>query len=230
MTQNQPASEARHHVLCETDKFRHWLNELSESSARALERQHAPSASRTSQTLTKTRRFPLCCAPRSWGLTAAIYAAGVRPQTRRGHRPTQPIYQGQGVTRGRVSCCYCCRCGSFSDGNARTAQTGVSGVDAWIPRLGAPGAATNRRSPRQSRAACTGQPGLQRRYRACMADDGPIQAIKTFLHQNPPEEIDIPDSVGDAEAVHAVVEQYDEAGLECTEEHAEEIVREARSS
>jgi hypothetical protein len=63
-----------------------------------------------------------------------------------------------------------------------------------------------------------------------MADDGPIQAIKTFLHQNPPEDIDIPDSVGDAEAVHAVVEQYDEAGLECTEEHAEEIVREARSS
>lgn len=63
-----------------------------------------------------------------------------------------------------------------------------------------------------------------------MADDGPIQAIRTFLHQNPPEEIDIPDSVGDAEAVHAIVGQYDEAGLECTEEHAEEIVREARSS
>jgi len=65
-------------------------------------------------------------------------------------------------------------------------------------------------------------------YRPCMADDGAIGAIKAFLEQNPPDEISIPDSVGHAEAVHAVQEQYDEAGLECTEEQAEEIVREAR--
>jgi hypothetical protein len=63
-----------------------------------------------------------------------------------------------------------------------------------------------------------------------MADNRPIAAIKAFLDQNPPDEIDIPDSVGDAEAVHAVQHQYDVAGLECTEEQAEEIVREARSS
>jgi hypothetical protein len=67
-------------------------------------------------------------------------------------------------------------------------------------------------------------------YRACMADDGPIAAIKTFLDENPPDEISIPDTVGDAEAVHAVQEQYDEAGLECTEEQAEELVRKARRS
>jgi hypothetical protein len=63
MTQNQPASEARHHVLCETDKFRHWLNEPSESSARARRRRrptHTPGgqqsgSSRVPETHTRRR-------------------------------------------------------------------------------------------------------------------------------------------------------------------------------
>jgi hypothetical protein len=63
-----------------------------------------------------------------------------------------------------------------------------------------------------------------------MAEDNPIGEIQKYLNEHPSDEIHVPDGVGDAEAVHAVQQLYDQAGFDCPEAQAQEIVREARNS
>jgi hypothetical protein len=53
--------------------------------------------------------------------------------------------------------------------------------------------------------------------------------MERYFDEHCPDEVQVPDSISDDEAVRAVQHQYGQAGFECLEEQAREIVQEARS-
>lgn len=58
--------------------------------------------------------------------------------------------------------------------------------------------------------------------------DGVVGDLQRYVEEHSPDEIRVPDSISDDEAVHAVQHHYGQAGFECPEKHAREIVLEAR--
>ena len=67
----------------------------------------------------------------------------------------------------------------------------------------------------------------------CVTDgdfvDGVAGDLKRYVEEHSPDEIRVPARISDDEAVRAVQHQYGQAGFECPEKQAREIVLEARA-
>ena len=55
-----------------------------------------------------------------------------------------------------------------------------------------------------------------------------IGDMQRYVDEHSPQRVHIPDSISDEEAVLAVQHEHEQAGFECLEEQAREIVLEAR--
>ncbi len=59
--------------------------------------------------------------------------------------------------------------------------------------------------------------------------DDVVGDMERYVDEHSPDRLNIPDSVSDEEAVLAIQHEHQQAGFECLEEQAREMVLEARS-